>query len=66
MDNGTFSYCAFGATGPQAIRAHAIAFATVAKLYDDHPVWPAVIELMGRFVERPEPERPTHLRLVKG
>ena len=66
MSDEAFSYVALGAVGVQAIRAHGVAFATVAQLYDDHPVWDAVIELLSRFTEKlpPEPEQPPHLRLA--
>lgn len=46
MDTTSFSYCALGVYGTRNIKAHAIAFATVAKLHDKDKVWDDVIALM--------------------
>lgn len=61
----TFSYCACGVAGARTVRAHGIGFATMAKLVIHDPLWDAVLDLLRRSLpKRPEPEKPTHLRLV--
>ena len=47
-----FTFTAIGLTNVQAIRAHGIAFATFAALYDDNRVWADVIALLDPITDK--------------